>query len=129
MRIRIEVLPGAFRAVYDGSCDICGRFALRLKREAGVRVFLVACDAAEREAFVPEVAKETCEKAFVVVTPQGDVLSGADAVLALSDIAPSIRRWAWIARLPGGMSLARSAYAFVARHRRRCPGCGAAAAA
>ncbi len=122
--LRVEVPYGATRAVFDGHCAICSRFALDLKEEMGDRIFLVSCADPERARFVPEVTDEMCAKSFVVVPPGGVPLAGIDAILSLRTVSPSVRRWAWLAYLPGGYGTARVAYEWFSRNRRRlCKGC------
>lgn len=123
--LRVEVPPGAIRAVFDGHCAFCARFALELKEELGRRIFLVSCADPERARFVPEVSEAACAKAFVVVPPGGVPLAGVDAMLHLAEISPRIRRWTWLARLPGGYAAARFAYDWISANRRRlCRNCG-----
>jgi predicted DCC family thiol-disulfide oxidoreductase YuxK len=128
---------GAVRAravlLYDGHCRLCQAASLRLARlaRAGTVERADFQDPAVLARF-PEVDHERCMRELLLVTPDGRVLGGLEAVVATLGTRGRLWRWARIYYWPGLRRLADAVYAWIARHRYRlgrAPACEDAACA
>jgi predicted DCC family thiol-disulfide oxidoreductase YuxK len=96
------------RVLYDGDCPLCTRWARRFERTLQCHGFSLATLQSCGECDLSEMR---------VVTTDGDVFGGADAVVKIA------RRiwWAWplfiIAQIPGAMLLLRATYRWLAGNR------------
>jgi predicted DCC family thiol-disulfide oxidoreductase YuxK len=70
----------------------------------------------------PELDTLANAKGMRLVTPDGHVHIGADAVYEITRRLPRWRRVAWIYRIPGLRQVCRAAYSLVARNRHRLGG-------
>ena len=119
---------------YDGECAFCRAWVRRLQRALAGRAFQFATMQSRRERTAVAVGTEardrTIPSEMLVGLPNGHVLSGADAGMA---IARHIW-WLWplwlLSRIPGAMILFRAGYRQIARHRHCIGGkCGGEAPA
>ena len=102
--------PPALTVLYDGACPLC-------RREIGiyrnVQSDTPVCFADVSDAAVPLPARATRQQLlarFHVQRHDGELLSGAQAFLALWSVLPG---WRWLAlagRLPGAVWLMERAY-------------------
>ena len=102
--------PPALTVLYDGACPLC-------RREIGIYRNLQSdtpvCFADVSDAAVPLPARATRQQLlarFHVQRHDGELLSGAQAFLALWSVLPG---WRWLAlagRLPGAVWLMERAY-------------------
>lgn len=103
--------------LYDGDCPICLAFVRHLTKPLGRRGFKLAplqthwvMDRLGLRPYEPPAEMK-------ILTAQGKIYGGADAIIYL---ARSIW-WAWplfiMTILPGGKSLLRLSYRWLARHR------------
>lgn len=103
--------------VYDGNCRFCCFWVARWQRVTEGRIeYLPSREARKR---YPEVPEARFDEAVQLLLPQGDWLSGGDAVLALLERGRS--PWPQIARgvraIPGGRWVVAWGYRRVANHR------------
>lgn len=110
--------------IYDDDCDFCRR-AVRLLRKwdhYGRIRYVALQDGAALER-LPAIPRADLERAMHLVTPAGDVYSGADAIRAM---LPVLKWGRWLAlgfRIPGVPWASRRIYGIIARNRHRL-GCG-----
>ena len=107
--------------LYDGDCGLCTASAAWLARRAPageLRVLPLASAAAD-PAIAPLVVGRDLARTLHVVTADGEVVTGAHAVLTVARIVP---RWGAVARLGDhrvGRALLEPAYRMVAANRHR----------
>ncbi len=103
-------------AVFDGDCGFCRLWIARWKVRTGSKVdYAPSQEVAER---FPEIPEERLARAFQLVLPDGSVLEGAEAVLALaSRSAGAGTALALYRRVPGVAPLLDFLYRLVASHR------------
>jgi glyoxylase-like metal-dependent hydrolase (beta-lactamase superfamily II)/predicted DCC family thiol-disulfide oxidoreductase YuxK len=115
-----EVQAGAarFRVLYDGQCEICQSCVawLRTLDRAG-RTDCVPIDPETLAAIDPRLRLDECLRQLHVVTPEGAILVGWDAVARLARLFPSTWLIGALGSTIGFRSLGRLLYGFVARNR------------
>lgn len=74
-------------------------------------------------AGLPAIPRASLEQAMQLVTTEGAVFAGADALPPILRIVPMGAPLAWIFRVPGVRWMATTFYRLVARNRHRL-GCG-----
>ena len=93
---RVAQPPERPLGVFDGNCGFCRLWLERWKSQTGRKVdYAPSQEVAER---FPEIPKEAFQRAFQLVLPDGEVLEGAEAVLAT------------LARIPGRRGLLLKLY-------------------
>ncbi len=106
---------------YDADCGICttliGRWGHRLRR-AGFRLAPLQLPAIQRRLHLTGVPEE-----LKLLTPQGEIIGGADAVVVIAEGLGLAHDLATGARSPLVGPMLRQLYAVVAKHR----GCTAGA--
>jgi predicted DCC family thiol-disulfide oxidoreductase YuxK len=120
--------------LYDANCALCARLAARADsalRAAGFRLEPLQSAWVRRRLNLPE---EELLRAMRVLTQEGRVLGGADALVYLAGEFVSRKRpwWAWLlvfsARIPVAMPVLRFAYRqYAARRYCRHGACSLAA--
>ncbi len=108
--------------VYDAKCGFCRRWVARWQDRTGDRIEY-APNAAAAQLY-PQLTPALLARTVVLLTPDGEVLTGAEAVLTALSHAPSRgwgcwgawRLWAYH-RIPGLAAITELLYGFVARHR------------
>ncbi|HTT65221.1 MAG TPA: DUF393 domain-containing protein [Bryobacteraceae bacterium] len=109
--------PARGWVLYDADCGFCTRWAWRLMYFAGPRGFHLA---PLQAPWVRPALNLSCNELLEelrVLTADGGVYGGADAIVYLAEQIPWARPLAWAARLPGMKFLLRAAYRWIARHR------------
>jgi predicted DCC family thiol-disulfide oxidoreductase YuxK len=100
---------------YDGECPLCtgliGRWGHRLRR-AGFRLAPLQLPAIQRRLGITGIPDE-----MKLITPQGVIFGGADAVVAIAEGLGLAHDLATGARSPLVGPLLRQLYAVVAKHR------------
>jgi len=109
--------PARGWVLYDADCGFCTRWAWRLMYFAGPRGFHLAPLQAPWVRPALNLSSNELLEELRVLTAQGEVYGGADAILHLAEQIPWARPLAWLARAPGVRSALRAAYRWVARHR------------
>src|SRR5437773_2738004 len=102
--------------IFDGDCHFCRGWIMRWRIQTGDGVdYEPFQKAAER---FPGIPRENFEKAVQLITPEGPVYSGAEAVFRALAYAPGRGwpLWAYL-NIPGLKAAGDAAYEFVARHR------------
>ena len=104
--------------LYDGDCTMCTDLALFFKNQLEHRGFVLAplqTDWVRKCLCLPE---EQLLSEMRVLTPNGSLIGGADAIVHLCRFI----WWAWpyyaVAQLPGIRQTFRMGYRWIARHRR-----------
>ena len=97
--------------VYDGDCGFCRRQVERWRDITGDRVDYAP--ATEVQHRYPQVTSAMTMSSVVLLTPDGETLTGAAAVLTALG---GWKLWSY-RRLPGVRPVAEMVYTFVARHR------------
>lgn len=118
LKVKVPIPPAKPLMIYDGDCDFCGRWIVRWQRETNSHVdYLPAQDRRVADQF-PQLTREQLEAAVHLVTTDGSVFAGAEAVIRSLALASRAR---WLLRCyERSQTFARLAdwsYRFVARHR------------
>ncbi len=104
--------------VYDGDCAFCRAQADRVRRRVGGRVELVPYQAVGDR--FPSIPRDDLARAVHLVTPEGQVFTGAKAILAAAANRSRLARAALhgYRYVPGFAAVAESVYRLVGRNRR-----------
>jgi predicted DCC family thiol-disulfide oxidoreductase YuxK len=105
--------------VYDGECGFCRARANGLRHRRGGGLNLIAYQ--ELGDRLPEIPREQFARTVHLLTPEGEVLTGARAILSASGSAGARLLLAATRHVPGFGSLAEALYRLVARSRRHLP--------
>lgn len=119
-RLQLTDPPGKFIIIYDGACGFCTARSKQLSR-------LAPGGKAERRSYhdegaladLPGLSPDLCRGAVRVVTPQGVVFGGAEAVAQLVAGRKGLGQFAYTYYLPGIRQVCDTAYSIVARNRHR----------
>jgi predicted DCC family thiol-disulfide oxidoreductase YuxK len=102
--------------VFDGDCGFCRRWIERWKAATGDRIDYAPSQ--EVGARFPEIPSEAFLEAVQLVTPQGEVFEGAEAVFLSLALGAGRGKALWAYRhIAGFADLTDLAYGFIARHR------------
>ncbi|MCG8406291.1 MAG: DUF393 domain-containing protein [Phycisphaerales bacterium] len=105
--------------VYDGQCQFCINQIARIrawdKRECFEYTPRETPGLDER---FPKLAEGDFNTGMRLITPEGQIHVGADAVYEIARQLPGWGMLAWLYRVPGIHALSRWAYAWVAAHRK-----------
>ena len=113
-----SVRPDQFAAIYDEQCEICQAFVSWLKLlDRHGKVAAVPIVPELLAAIHPGLELDACLRELHVVTPQGNVRRGWDAVAQLARLFPATFVIGWLGIVPPFNWLGRAAYRFVARNR------------
>ena len=127
LSIASDRVAGAGRSwtlVYDGQCDVCGRFVRVLERwDRRNEIEIVPSQNPDVTARFPWIPAEAYADAIQLIGPGGRTTQGAEAIEALLGILPRGRMLGWIFKLPFVGWLADKLYRWFARNRYRF-GCG-----
>jgi predicted DCC family thiol-disulfide oxidoreductase YuxK len=108
--------------VYDAECDFCRRWAERLRRWSRNDIALLPLQEPASSELTGRPKNELLE-AMHFVRGDGRVFAGASAVREALNHVSGGRLMRRLLRVPGAMTVADRAYAWIARRRRR-RGCG-----
>ena len=104
--------------VYDGECPFCLKQIERIqRRDHWGRFEYAARQKPGLEKRFPRLADEDFNSGMRLVTPDGVIQVGADAVYHIARQLPVWRRLAWLYRMPLLHGVARLAYKWIAAHR------------
>lgn len=112
--------PGRFTVLYDGHCRFCTAQMARLRRWA-TPDSIDKVDFQEEGALArfPGLTWDDCMKEMKLVSPDGRVHGGADAIARALTTRPVWWLLVWPFYIPGIRQIARAIYRLVARHRYR----------
>jgi predicted DCC family thiol-disulfide oxidoreductase YuxK len=114
----VHAPPAKPLMVFDGECSFCAFWILRWQRTIGEGVEFAPFQHPRVAAQFPELSRERFERSVQLISPEGVVYCGAEAVFRSLAINPRHRLWFRLyQKLPGFAALAEAAYHFVARHR------------
>jgi glyoxylase-like metal-dependent hydrolase (beta-lactamase superfamily II)/predicted DCC family thiol-disulfide oxidoreductase YuxK len=106
------------QVIYDEQCEICQAGVSWLKiLDRHRRVVCHAIDPETLPSIHPDLTVEACLRELHIVTPQGDIVAGADAVIMLARLFRPTWWIGTVARVPGLHAIARTLYRFVAQNR------------
>jgi len=106
--------------VYDGECSFCLRQIERIKvRDRRSQFEFVPRQSPGLDERFPRLADDDFNSGMRLVTPEGEILVGADALYHIVRRLPIWGKVAWIYRLPGLNALARLVYRWIAANRQR----------
>ena len=108
--------------IYDGRCGFCRQEAARLERWSGGRIRPASFHDPGVLEQHPSLTREQCEQAIQMISPDGRIFSGAEAVARIALQHPWLRLAAWLYFVPGLRQAADGAYRLIARNRYRLPG-------
>lgn len=112
-----------WRLVYDGDCGLCSRAVDVLRRwDRAGRLEFVPFQTLASRPDLASVAPEAARTAVQLVSPTGEVRTGADAAAPLLRLLPGTAPLRALLSLPGANRAARRVYNWVARNRHRLPG-------
>ncbi len=110
-------MPGALTVLYDGACPLCRR-EIGVYRHLPSDTLVCFADVSDAAVSLPSgTTRQQLLSRFHVQRHDGELLSGAQAFLALWSVLPG---WRWLARagrLPGAAWLMERAYRFFLRGR------------
>jgi len=114
--LKTQNTPALPTVIYDGDCGFCRFWIERWKQPTQGRVdYAPFQEAADR---FPEIPREEFERSVQLITPQGEVFRGAEAVFRTLALAPGLGSMLWIYRnLPGAAWLSERVYGWIAGHR------------
>jgi predicted DCC family thiol-disulfide oxidoreductase YuxK len=115
--------PGQHIVLYDGYCRFCRAAAQKLARLARPdAVQMVDFQAPAVLERFPGISHSACMQAMHLVTPDGRIFLGAEAVVRALATRPLCRWFAYLYYLPRLRRLLDSLYAFLAARRYRLMG-------
>jgi predicted DCC family thiol-disulfide oxidoreductase YuxK len=114
----------AWTLVYDGHCEVCGRFVRLLERwDRRKQIEALPSQNPCVPARFPWIPSEAYADAMQLIGPGGRTTQGAEAIEELLGILPKGWMLGWIFKLPFVGWLADKSYRWFARNRYRF-GCG-----
>jgi glyoxylase-like metal-dependent hydrolase (beta-lactamase superfamily II)/predicted DCC family thiol-disulfide oxidoreductase YuxK len=111
-------MPSLYRVIYDEQCEICQTGVAWLKlldRQGCIICYPIDADLLCR--IHPDLSVDACLKELHVVTPDGAIVAGADAVALLARLFPQTWLIGMTASLPVLRVISRRLYSLVARNR------------
>ena len=124
LRVLRTAAPGRFVVLYDGFCRFCSRESKRLARLTKNRVeHLDFQEPGTLEAF-PGVTYDACMEEMILVTPEGRVFGGAEAIARALGTRMLFRLLLLPYFLPGIRQLTDAAYRKLSRIRYKLAGGG-----
>jgi predicted DCC family thiol-disulfide oxidoreductase YuxK len=119
--------PGRYVVLYDGLCPFCTSGAKKLSRLAKPGVLdLVSFQAPGALDQFPGVSFDACMRRMHLVTPEGRVYGGVEAVVRALATRPLLGWIVHVYSLPGLKPVLDRVYEFIAANRYRIMGKGAA---
>ncbi len=111
---------GPSRVIYDGACPRC-RASIALVTAADPDLLIEPIDltAVEVATIHPSLTREATLQAMHVIRPDGRVVVGFDAVVALARRLPLFWPFGWLGSIPGVCKPGRRVYNAIAASRRR----------
>ena len=104
--------------IYDDGCPVCRSFARRLGApDQPGALTLVPLSAAKLPAGLPLPPSEQLEREVHLISADGSVVSGIDAISALALWSPRWRVVGWLFQLPLVRTVASAVYRLIAGHR------------
>ncbi len=117
-----EAYPNRDIIIWDANCRFCRQQVERLDRFAGGRLaYLSLHDPRVAERF-PNLSHDQLMEQMWLVTRDGKMAGGADAIRVLSRRLPGLWWLAPLLHLPGAMPICRRIYRWVAGRRYRIAG-------
>ena len=109
---------GQYIAIYDEQCEICQSFVSWLRLlDRHHKVAPLPITPELLPALHPSLELDACLRELHVITPEGSVYCGWDAVAALARLFPATFLIGWFGRIPPFRWIGSAAYRFVARNR------------
>jgi predicted DCC family thiol-disulfide oxidoreductase YuxK len=103
--------------IYDGDCNFCRRWIVRLRHVIGDRIDYRAFQEVAHP--FPDISREQFQASIQLVQPDGSACEGAEAVFQALAYNPNHGGFLWMyRRVPGVASATEFLYRLVARNRR-----------
>ena len=103
--------PELLTVYYDGACHLCSREIEHYrKRDTAARLRLVDISAPDFRAAAVGLSQEHVRKVMHVCLPDGKLVTGLDAFIAIWDVLPGLGTLAKLARQPVVNPLLRVGY-------------------
>jgi predicted DCC family thiol-disulfide oxidoreductase YuxK len=113
-----------YTCVYDGTCNVCARLAITVRKwDRDRRIEVVPSQAPGVTARFPWIPTHAFAEALQLIGPGGQTWQGAAAIEELLNILPKGRLASWVFKLPFVRTLADRIYKWFARNRYHL-GCG-----
>jgi len=107
-----------YQVIYDEQCEICQAGVSWLKvLDHGKRIVVHPIDLATLSRINPDLNMDACLRELHVLTPEGRIVVGADAVIMLARLFPETRLIGIIMGAPGMRAISRMLYRLVALNR------------
>ena len=107
-----------YQVIYDEQCEVCQAGVSWLKvLDHGRRIVIHPIDPNTISKIHPDLNVEACSRELHVLTPEGKIVVGADAVILLARLFPETRLIGIITGAPGMRAISRILYRFVALNR------------
>ncbi|HEY3173248.1 MAG TPA: lipase maturation factor family protein [Thermoanaerobaculia bacterium] len=114
--VRVAVPPDRPVVVFDGDCTFCRFWIERWKSISRGRLDYAPYQ--ETAARFPEIPEDEFRRAVQLVSPSGEVFSGAEAVVRALAEVPGRGHWLAMYRgIPGARAATDAAYRLIADHR------------
>ena len=108
----------AYQVIYDEQCEVCQAGVSWLKvLDHGKQIVTHPIDPDTLKRIHPDLELEACLRELHVVTPDGQIVVGADAVILLARLFPETRLIGTITGAPGMRTISRMLYRLVALNR------------
>ena len=113
------MLEGTFyQVIYDEQCEVCQAGVSWLAiLDRGKRTVIHPIDPDTLSKLHPKLDVDACLRELHVITPEGKIIVGADAVILLARLFPATRWIGLITGAPGVRSISRVLYRLVALNR------------
>lgn len=111
-------MPPSYRVLYDDQCEICQAGVAWLKfLDRRGRLECLPIEPDRLKSIHPDLKLEDCLQELNVVTPEGTILAGWNAVASLARLFPVTWIFGALGSIPPFYWACRAAYRFVARNR------------
>src|SRR5258705_11133882 len=103
-----------YQVVYDEQCEVCQAGEIL---DHGKRTIIHPIDPDTLSKIHPKLDLDACLRELHVITPEGKIVVGADAVIVLARLFPETRWIGLITGAPGLRAISRMLYRLVALNR------------
>ena len=103
--------------LYDGNCPVCTRWIDRVRGPLSRHGFELVPQQSDFGRDVLKLPPGETAAEVKVLTREGDIIGGADAMLIISRFVWWMRPLWWFSHVPGVMAMVRLVYRWIARNR------------
>ncbi len=106
--------------IYDGECAFCINQVHRIQQlDRKAQFEYLPRQDSNTELRFPVLATEDFNSGMRLISPEGKLYVGADAIYQIAMRLPGLKYIAWLYQVPGIRQLAQLAYAWVAANRKK----------